>query len=106
MSKHSLILIALIFPLKILAQGVTLQSPIQATSIPEVIERLTNFIFTLALYLLPVIIVAAGIFFITASGKVENIEKGKKLIIYGITGFVIILAASGLIRLIRETFLR
>lgn len=106
MSKYSFILILIdwFFPLKILAQGVNLQAPISPTSIPEVIERLTNFIFTLAFYLLPLIIVTAGIFFVTASGKVENVEKGKKLIIYGLIGFVIVLAARGLIALFRQAF--
>jgi hypothetical protein len=100
-----LILLSLIFPLRILAQpGVALTPPIQATSIPEVLGRLANFIFTLALYILPVIIVIAGIFFVTAAGNPEQIEKGKKLIIYGLMGFIIILVAKGLINLIEEVF--
>ncbi len=108
MKKNYLFLIFtnLIFPFKILAGGVQLQPPISATSIPEVIERLSNFIFTLAIYFLPVVAVSAGIFLITAGGNIQQIERGKKLIIYGLIGFVIILVATGLIRLFRETFLR
>jgi RsiW-degrading membrane proteinase PrsW (M82 family) len=86
---------------KIFAQ-VTLTSPIEATSIPEVIRRLTNFFFTLALYLLPVIIVIGGVFIITAAGNPEQIEKGKKIIILGLIGFIILLTASGIIALIRQ----
>ncbi len=108
MKKYFTVLISVgfIFPLRILAQGVALTPPISATSIPDVLERLANFIFTLTLYFLPVVIVLAGIFFVTASGNPEQIEKGKKLIIYGLIGFVVVLMARGLINLFREVFIR
>jgi RsiW-degrading membrane proteinase PrsW (M82 family) len=86
---------------KIFAQ-VQINPPIEATSIPEVFERLSNFFFTLALYLLPVIIVIGGVFIVTAAGNPEQIEKGKKIIILGLIGFIILLTATGIIALIRQ----
>lgn len=86
----------------LLAQETRLEPPIEATSIPAVLEGLSNFIFTLVLYLLPLLIVIGGIFFVTAAGNPEKIEKGKKIIIYSLIGFVIILVAKGLISLMKQ----
>ncbi len=86
---------------KIFAQ-VQLTSPIEATSVVEVLQRLTNFFFTLALYLLPVIIVIGGAFIVTAAGNPEQIEKGKKIIILALIGFILLLTANGIIALIRQ----
>ncbi len=96
-----LILISLIFP-GFGQAGVQLTPPITATSIPQVLENLANFFFTLALYALPVVIVVGGIFFVTAAGNPEQIAKGKKIIIYSLIGFIILLAARGLIALMRQ----
>ncbi len=86
---------------KIFAQT-QLTSPIEATNIPEVLQRLTNFFFTLALYLLPIIIVIGGVFIVTAAGNPEQIEKGKKIIILALIGFILLLTANGIIALIRH----
>ena len=83
-------------------RGVVLNPPIAATGIVDVFQKLTNFVFTLALYLLPIIIVIGGIFFVTAGGNPEQVEKGKKIIVLGLIGFIILLTASGLIALIKK----
>lgn len=88
-----------------LARAEEIENPLRFDNLLEVIGGLSNFFFTLALFLLPVIIVTGGIFFITAGGNPSKIETGKKIITLGIIGFIITLAANGFINLLRNVFL-
>lgn len=89
-----------------LALAVEIENPLKFNTLLEVISGLSNFFFTLAFFLLPIIIVIGGIFFITAAGNPSKIEMGKKIITLGIIGFVITLAAKGFIDLLKNLFLK
>ena len=104
--KNRKLIIFLVFlsllPIKIYSQGVEIQPPISAKSIIEVIERLANFVFTLILYSMPVFIVIGGLFLLTSGGRVDQIEKGKKIIFYALIGLIIAISAKGLISLFKQ----
>jgi hypothetical protein len=89
---------------KALAQGTEIESPLpEVNSIPDLILKIADFLFTLAIYILPIVIVGGGLFWITSAGNPEQAEKGKKIITYSLIGFVIIILAKGLIKLLQNS---
>jgi len=87
---------------KALAQGTQIENPIpQVNTISDLLIKVADFFFTLAIYILPIVIVGGGLFWITSAGNPEQAEKGKRIITYSIVGFVIIILAKGLINLLK-----
>ena len=68
------------------------------------LKAIIDFIFTLALVIVPIVIIVAGIFFITAQGDPEKINTAKKMILWAIIGLIIILCAKGFVEVIKEIF--
>jgi len=97
-----LILSCLILPLSVLA--IKLNNPIIYNTFGELIEAIINFIYNVALVLAPLFIVIAGFYFVTAAGNPAQIETAKKIILYTLIGFLIILLARGLIAVIQSVF--
>ena len=102
MKKGLLILIflGLVLPPSVLA--VTIENPLKAKTFGELINNLITFIFWIALALFPLMIVIAGIYFVTAAGNPEQIEKAKSIILYTLIGFIVILVAKGFIELLKQ----
>ena len=94
----ALVLSCLIFPSLVLA----LQNPLTYDTFEELIERITYFIYKVALVLAPLLIVIGGFYFVTASGDPAKIETGKNIIKYTLIGLLIILLSRGLITLIKQ----
>jgi hypothetical protein len=76
-------------------------NPWSATSIQGLIDSVINFIFLLATGIVPVFILIAGFYFMTAGGNPANIEKAKKIIIYTIIGYSIILFAKAIVYVLK-----
>jgi len=102
MKKGLLILIflGLVLPMSVLA--VTIENPLKAKTFGGLINNLITFIFWIALALFPLMIVIAGIYFVTAAGNPEQIEKAKSIILYTLIGFIVILVAKGFIELLKQ----
>ena len=88
------------------AGGITvrLENPLVAETFGELIENLIIFIFNISLAIAPLMIIIAGILFVTAAGSPEQIGTAKKLILYTLIGFLIILLSRGLIVFFKEVF--
>jgi heme/copper-type cytochrome/quinol oxidase subunit 2 len=82
------------------ANGITLQNPLQATEFEDILENIIDFIFNIAIVLVPLIVVIAGILFVTAGGNLEQINKAKTMIIWTAIGFLIILLSKGIMGII------
>ena len=105
MKKILLILILLSLVLPIVALGtIEIQPPIEARTFAELVDRLIDFIFTIALFIAPAMIIVGAFYFLIPSEKSENIETGKKIITYTIIGFIIIMMATGIVDLLRHVF--
>ena len=76
-------------------------SPISATSVEALIEGITNWIFYIAIVLAPLMIIIGAFMFMTSAGDPTKVQTAKKLIIWTVIGFAIILFSKGLISLIR-----
>ncbi len=92
--------LGLILPLSVLAL-VKIENPLNAPSFDALIDNVTNFIFNIALAIVPLMIVIAGFYFMTSGGNPEQVKRAKDLIFYTIIGFIIILLAKGFIALLR-----
>ena len=103
MRKGLLILICLglVLPSLVSAQ-VTITNPLAADTFEKLIDNLITFIFWIALALFPLMIVIAGIYFVTAAGDPAQVEKAKGIILYTLIGFIVILVAKGFIELLKQ----
>lgn len=92
--------LALFLALTALAQGIQLQNPLRYNTVQELIDNLINWLFTLALVIVPLIIVLAGYFFIASGGDPQKVTQARNMVIYALVGFLIILASKGMIALV------
>lgn len=95
-------LISLAFAGFVLAQGITIQNPLNANSIEELIDSLINAIFWLAVVVVPLMIIVGALYYITSGGSPEKIKTAKNIILYAAIGFLIVLFAKGIISVIRD----
>jgi hypothetical protein len=105
MKKGLLILIFLGLTLPLLAPAATdivITNPITATSFGEIVDNILTFIWWVALALVPLMIVIAGFYFVTAAGDPAKVEKAKGIILYAVIGFIIILLARGFVELLQN----
>ncbi len=76
-------------------------NPLVVTSFEEMAARIGNWLFTLGLSLAPLMILIGVFFIVTAAGDPQKIATGKRVIMYAVIGFAIIMLTNGLIALIR-----
>ncbi len=67
------------------------------TSLREYILRVLNFILTFLGLVAVAMVIYGGYLYIFSMGEDSNIEKGKKIIIYGVIGILVILASFALV---------
>jgi len=84
----------LLFPSFVLAQ-ITLENPLKYSSIEEIIDRVSDWIFYLGLVLVPLMIVIGAFMMLTSAGEPGRVKKGKSLIMWTLIGFAIILFSKG-----------
>jgi len=99
------ILVLVSFPLLFInAEGGTIEipNPLTATSFDALISGFINFIFWVAIAVAPLMTLIAGFYFLTAGGDPKKVDTAKKIILYTIIGFAIILMARGLIGIINQ----
>jgi hypothetical protein len=104
MKKILLILIFLSLISPFVATGITIENPIRTDTFQDLIASIINILFTIALILAPLMIIIGAFLFLVPGEKLENVETGKKIILYTIIGLIIIILANGIIALLREAF--
>ena len=83
---------------------IEIRPPIRHETFAELIGAFINIIFTIALVLAPLMIIVGAFYFLIPSEKGTNIETGKKIILYTLIGFIIIMLANGIIELLKYVF--
>lgn len=82
-------------------QGLTcICNPLTYTTFQEIIEGIVNYLFTIASIIAPAMIVVGAILFMTAGGSPERVKTAKRVILWTVVGFLIILFSKGLINLV------
>lgn len=94
----SIILIA--FPF--IVSALTLENPLQYDDLNKLIEGIADALAILASAVGVVMIIIAGIQYMTSAGNEEKAGKAKKTILYTIIGVAIVLAADFIVNLVGE----
>lgn len=81
---------------------ITIENPLQAESLEDLIYGIIDFIWKVATAVAPLMIVIAGFYFLTAAGNPQQIDTAKKIILYTVVGYAIIMLSAGLILVIKE----
>lgn len=83
---------------------VCIENPLCANTLWELLDTIIVFIIYLAGPIAAIMIIIAGYFFVTAAGDPNKITTAKQIILYTLIGLLIILCATGLIKLFGEIF--
>ncbi len=98
----SFIFLLIIIPSNVLAQ---IDPPIpRGTKIEDLLNSVTNFLYWISFPIATLMIIVAGVMFVTSGGNSERITKAKNLLIYVGIGFLIIVLANGVVELVTEEF--
>ena len=100
-----LVLGAVLMPLLAGAATVTIENPLKKGGVDdfdELIKRIIIFTRQVATAVAPIMIIVAGFFFITSAGDPEKIKTAKRLLLWTLIGFGVILLAEGMINFFQE----
>jgi hypothetical protein len=82
--------------------SIDLENPLEAETFEDLVEGIINFVFMLALAIVPLMVIIGALYLITAGGNPARVDTGKKIIFFAMLGFAIILLAKGLIALLKN----
>jgi len=68
-----------------------------STNLDDLLDSIINYIFWFATVITPVLILAAAFLFMTAAGDPNKVQRAKRMIIYVLAGYAIVLFARGLV---------
>lgn len=80
---------------------VNISNPIRANNIQGLIEAIIDALVYLAFFVVPIVVIIAGFYYITSAGNPEKIKNAQNAVLYAIVGLIIVLLARGIIELIR-----
>ena len=73
----------------------------QGTGFTDVVDRILNIIFFVAIAVAPVMIIVAGFKFLTGGGNPETLQGARQMLIWTAVGFGIILLSKGIVFIVR-----
>ncbi|MBI4158306.1 MAG: hypothetical protein HY505_01640 [Candidatus Yanofskybacteria bacterium] len=79
-----------------------LKNPLLANNLLELIDVLATWLFNLSIPIVVVMIVYAGVMFLTSRGEPARVTKARQILLYAVVGFAIILIGKGFITLIES----
>ena len=99
-----LILSVLLFPFIILAQT-TIENPLTSTNFADFIDRITNFLFYIAVVLAPLMIVIGGAYYIMSGGDPGKTKQARQIMIYAAVGLIVMVLARAFVNVILRQIL-
>lgn len=83
--------------------SITIPNPLgEGATIATLLTRLTDFLVLIAVPILSLMVLIAAFYMLTAGGDEKKFELGKKVLLYAVIGFAILLVSEGLIKLIES----
>lgn len=73
-----------------------------AAKLCQLLVNIRNILWYIGWFLALIVIMIAGIMYMTAGGKQEQVDKAKKWLLYGIIGAAIILASGFILNIIKD----
>ncbi len=77
-------------------------NPLASEDLTAITDPIISFIFNLSIVVVPVLVLLGAFFIVTAGGDMERINKGKKIIMWTLIGFLIVLISQGISDLLDE----
>jgi hypothetical protein len=99
--KFLIIFFFLIF-LPLLIEAIEFKPPWQTKSFQELLDAIYNFIFWVAIALVPIMVILAAYFFLTSGGDPEKVRTAKRIIFWVFIGLIIVLMGKGILPIIRQ----
>jgi hypothetical protein len=99
--KFLIIFFFLIF-LPLLIKAIEFNPPWQTKSFQELLDAIYNFIFWVAIAIVPIMVIVAAYFFLTSGGDPEKIRTAKKIIFWTFIGLIIVLLGKGVVAIIGQ----
>ncbi len=96
-----LILLAYL-PILVYADNVTLTNPSKYQTVKNFLEAVRNFIWVLVAPLSAIMLIWAGIVFVSSGGDPDKVRKAKMIIMYVIVGIFVALLATGIVEIIKN----
>ena len=81
---------------------ICIPNPLKWCTLDDFIYAITDFIFWIVSALAPLMIVIGAFYFLTSAGNPLQVAQGKKIILYTLVGYAIILISKGLIFVIKD----
>lgn len=79
-------------------------NPLESDSFQELIIAIGDILFTIALAVVPLMIVIAGFYFLISAGDPAKVTIAKNIILYTLIGVLIMASARGLIAILQTIF--
>jgi hypothetical protein len=86
------------------AEGFKIKNPLKWETLQELADAVFAGLVKISFLIAPLIIVIAGYLFLTAGGDPQKVSTAKKMIMYTITGLIVLLASYGIIKIIVQFF--
>lgn len=83
------------------AEDVGIENPLGDVGLQEIIQKIINFLFGLALAICPIFIIWGGFEIATAAGAEQKIKDGRQKITYSLVGLVIMALATAFVGVIK-----
>lgn len=80
---------------------IALCNPLQSSTIGDLIKRLSDFVFNVALVLTPILVLYAGFLFLTSAGDPKKVSAAKSIILWTVIGLGIILLSKGIVAIMK-----
>jgi hypothetical protein len=85
-----------------LSINLNLFNPLKAgQTIPALISRIFTALVYLAAFIAPIFIIYGAFQMLTSAGNAEKFGAGKKTILYTVLGFLVVLAAKGIVDVVK-----
>lgn len=77
-------------------------NPLTTIKFTDVVDRILNILFFIAIAVAPVMIIVAGFRFLTGGGNPETIQGARQMLVWTGVGFGIILLSKGIVLIVRN----
>jgi len=97
------VLAVAVFPILVLAdETYQLENPLESESFAEVMAGVLNFVWYIAIAVVPIMLILAGFYFVTAAGDSNKIKTAKDILLWTLLGFGLIALSKGIVQLVMD----
>jgi len=83
-------------------RAITFKNPFQNLTFEKLIENIVNFIFWVAMAIVPIVIIIAAYYLLTSGGDPEKVRTAKRIIFWTLIGLFIVLLAKAIPAIIQQ----